>query len=345
MKKIYKLLIKIRRRIITVLIGKELLQNITSINKINEEIVKLKNVVTSDMTKINETVSQIEKDMNKKTDDLNRKSDDLNLKADDLNKKTDDLNRKADALNKKTDDLNKKADGLNRKIQTVLNTQLFRDVIENCEWVKDKTFAPGGWDMDNAALYTLFHILNSAKPKNILEFGLGQSSKLLYQYTIFSENAKALTVEHDNNWIDSFFNGLPENIKPNVKQLDKEIIIYNSIETLSYKNINKIIGEEKYDLIIIDGPFGSAHYSRSQIIAIVKNNLCSHFCIFMDDSERIGEKETIDEICKVLEEKKIEYLINNYIGDTIEKKHHTIICSIEWNRHNILFYRQRINHV
>jgi hypothetical protein len=66
-------------------------------------------------------------------------------------------------------------DDLHDKIQTLVNAQFFRGTIEDCEWLKYRSFSPGGWAMDNAALYTLFRILNDVKPKNILEFGLGQS--------------------------------------------------------------------------------------------------------------------------------------------------------------------------
>jgi hypothetical protein len=79
-----------------------------------------------------------------------------------------------------------------------------------------------------------------------------------------------------------------------------------------------------YDLIIVDGPFGSEHYSRSQSVAIIKNNMKNRFCILFDDSERIGEKETMHMIYKILDDKEIKYMTRDYIG---EKNEHTIICS------------------
>jgi len=213
---------------------------------------------------------------------------------------------------------------LQKNLQTIINAQLFQGTIENSEWLKNKSFTPGGWAMDNAGLTTLFHILNHIKPENILEFGLGQSSKIVHQYANFYENTKAITIEHDSEWIDFFCNGLPKNFRTNIKQIDKEMVKYNGFDTLSYRDIAETVANEKYDLIIVDGPFGSKNYSRSQIIKIAKNNLRKNFCIFMDDSERIGEQETIKEICKVLEEQKIEFLIKEYVG---EKNRHTIICS------------------
>jgi hypothetical protein len=81
---------------------------------------------------------------------------------------------------------------------------------------------------------------------------------------------------------------------------------------------------EGYDLVIVDGPFGSDHYSRSQSIEIAKNNLSKRFCIFLDDSEREGEKETINTICKILTDNGTQYFTKEYTG---EKNNHSIICS------------------
>jgi hypothetical protein len=132
---------------------------------------------------------------------------------------------------------------ITQKSQTILNAQLFRGVIEDCEWLKYKSFAPGAWAMDNAALYTLFHILNNVKPKNILEFGLGQSSKMVHQYASFQKNTTALTVEHDNDWIKFFCNGIQKDIAFTIKQFDLEIIECNGFSTLTYKNMDELYND------------------------------------------------------------------------------------------------------
>ena len=204
------------------------------------------------------------------------------------------------------------------------NAKLLKKAVENCKWLKYKSFKPGFWAMDNAALYTLFHILDSGKPKKIMEFGLGQSSKMVHQYALFSENAAAVTIEHNREWAAAFCKDLPEELKINIHYFDIENISMHGHETLTYKNIAGIWGEGGYDFIIVDGPFGSKHYSRSQIITIAEYGLPEQFCIFMDDTERRGEKETVKEISKVLGEKGINHWITEYKGI---RKRHTIICS------------------
>ena len=83
-----------------------------------------------------------------------------------------------------------------------------------------------------------------------------------------------------------------------------------------------------YDLIIIDGPWGSPNYSRSDIIDVIKNNLLSdEFIILMDDSDRLGEQQTLVELKELLSQKAIEYSEGIYSGE----KSTSIICSKKYN--------------
>lgn len=205
----------------------------------------------------------------------------------------------------------------------IINSQRLRFAIEDCEWLKCKSFIAGGWAMDNAALCTLFVILNNMKPKNILEFGLGQSSKMIHQYAEFYNDALALTIEHDAEWISFFCNGLKRNIKISIEQHDTILTTYNGFKTLSYKDMQSLCFET-YDFFVIDGPFGGEHYSRSQLIDIAKSISRKQFCILIDDTQRNGEKETIDEVRKYFSKKRMTYHIRDYVG---EEKQHTIICS------------------
>lgn len=207
--------------------------------------------------------------------------------------------------------------------QTIINAQLFRGIIQDSDWLKYKSFAPGGSAVDNAGLYTLYRILNDMKPNKILEFGLGQSSKMVHQYANYFQNTYALTVEHDPDWTNFFCSGLDKNITTNIIHLDLETISYKEKQTLTYKKIDEL-DTKSFDFIIIDGPFGSLNYSRSQIINIVKRGLPERFCIYMDDTERKGEQETINEIIDILNLKNIKHHVKKYSG---EKMGHTVICS------------------
>ncbi|MCL2326903.1 MAG: hypothetical protein FWC39_00160 [Bacteroidetes bacterium] len=213
----------------------------------------------------------------------------------------------------------------NEKTISLQNEQLKADIflnsIANCEWVSDKKFYPGRWAVDFSFLYTLFRILDEIKPQKILEFGLGQSSKLVQQFGNFHKENYVITCEHDAAWIDFFKKGFSQ--KANIKQLELETINYKGFKTLTYKNIKQEFENQKFNLILIDAPFGSEHYSRSQILELIPNILEQSFCILLDDYNRIGEQETAQEMQRILTENNIKYFHAIYHGD----KKHFLLCS------------------
>lgn len=206
----------------------------------------------------------------------------------------------------------------------ILKSQIFNNTITDSEWLKYKSFSPGGWAVDYGFLYTLYRVLNDMKPKNILEFGLGQSSKMIHQYVDYYEGTKAVTCEHDQDWIKYFNRHKNETYDINIKLVETEEINYNDKSTLSYKNIETLFGDEKFDLILVDAPFGSEHYSRSQILKLISNNLSPSFCVIVDDVDRQGEIETIEELKNKFDSINVKYLDVYYKAS----KKHYLVCDV-----------------
>lgn len=194
------------------------------------------------------------------------------------------------------------------KIQKeIFYADLFNDSIKDSEWFIHKSISPAGWALNYASIYFLYRALDKMKPKRILEFGLGQSSKLIYQYVDYFEGTTAITYEHDTKWIDFFKNEVDRFYELNIYLTEVEDVYYKQEKTLSYKdNCNELKGQ-KFDFILVDGPYGSEHYSRSQIINLVPDCLMSSFCIMLHDSERSGEKDTIIELLDKLDCHNIKY--------------------------------------
>lgn len=204
----------------------------------------------------------------------------------------------------------------------ILKGMIFNNTISDSEWLKYKSFSPGAWAADYGLLYTLYRVLNGMRPQNVLEFGLGQSSKMLHQYGKFF-NVNVMTCEHDENWIDFFSKEKDGQYDLKIKKMELETISYKGFETLTYKNCVQELGGAKYDLILVDGPFGRPHYSRPQILEIIKTNLSESFCLIIDDTHRSGESETANEVQIILESLGRKYLSHTYSSS----KKHTLICS------------------
>lgn len=220
-----------------------------------------------------------------------------------------------------TSSINEKTDKIISLQKATIHSNIFINSIQNCEWVSDKKFYPGRWAVDFSFLCTLFRVLNETKPKKILEFGLGQSSKLVHQYANFYENVEAVTGEHDKEWADFIKKSMPYSV--NIKFLELEKRFYKGFETLSYKNIKNEFKNQKFNLIVIDAPFGQSHYSRSQILELLPDILEDSFCIILDDYNRTGEKETAQEMMNILNENNIKYFSAIYAGN----KQHFLLCS------------------
>jgi len=209
-----------------------------------------------------------------------------------------------------------------KKNNELLWASVFNNTIKDSSWLTIQSFSPGRWAVGYPALYILYRIYNDMKPKRVLEFGLGESSKLLYQYAN-QFNAEYLIVEHDKNWIDFFVQD---------KAIDPKNILVTTLSHRNYKNketriydrLLENIEGKKFDLIIIDGPFGSEHYSRSQILDIIeKDQLAEDFVILMDDYNREGEKQTVEELKNLLCSRKTTFYEGIYSGE----KDCIIICN------------------
>ena len=220
----------------------------------------------------------------------------------------------------------------NKKImQEILNAIKFNNTIDGSKWFINKNISPGGPAVDYAFFYTLYRTLSSFKPHNILEFGLGQSSKMIHQYASFY-NRNAVTVEHDKNWANFFTESIDGDYPVKIKIMELDTIDYKGVKALTYKDCKKNFMGQKFDLILVDGPFGYAPdtiYSRPQIIEIVKNNIADNFVIIIDDFDRTGEKNTTKEIFDYFNQENIKYVYQEY-GSL--KKHLLVTTP----RHNFL---------
>lgn len=227
-----------------------------------------------------------------------------------------------DKLVERMNSLSEKSDTIIRQQQEVFMAHKYHDTVADYEWLKYKGVSPGGWAVDYAFCYTLARTLNDMHPQNILECGLGQSSRLVHQYAFYN-NIEAVTCEHDLGWIDFLKKEVGDKYPIKIEKTELEEVEYKGQKALTYKNFQNLFEGIKFDLILIDGPFGSPHYSRPQTIELCKNNLAKRFCIIIDDTERLGEQETVEEIKNVLLEKGWDYSLTDYSSI----KSHTLICS------------------
>jgi len=206
----------------------------------------------------------------------------------------------------------------------LLMAAIFDSSINGVDWIKSKSFSPSRAAANYSFLYILFRVLDDICPKSIIEFGMGQTSKLTSQY-VFNKNqdAKLTIIEHNKIWIDIFKSKLSLNSNIKIENLETSVENYKSHKVIIYKNLQDIIKYTKYDLMIIDG-IGAEKYSRIYVLDLIPNNINKDsFVIILDDYDRDGERNTAKEIIMKLKNNNIPFERTEFSG----VKSQLIFCS------------------
>ena len=203
---------------------------------------------------------------------------------------------------------------------------VFNNVITDSKWLTNTSFSPGRWGAGYQALYVMYRVLNEVRPKRILELGLGQSTRMIAQYAATYENVEHIVIEHDSKWIEFFINDFHLSERTKILQLELDMISYKDAESVRvYKDIHESLIDKKFDFIFIDAPLGGdmKRYARIDVLQMIPSCLAHDFIVLMDDSDRIGEYNTISEMEKKLKELDIPFARGNYMG----KKNCSLLCS------------------
>lgn len=183
----------------------------------------------------------------------------------------------------------------------------YHDSIRGKEWLEKLPLNIGRWAGNYSFFYVLHRILNDYKPNSVLEFGLGESTKFI---TTYLENylldSKHLVIEHDANWKKTYLSKNLISLRTNIEICELEKKEIKSFKSNGYKNIESKV-KNKYDLYIVDGPFGSSKYSRYDIVKLAEVFTSNdEFIIMLDDYNRKGEQDTAKDLLKSLANKNIQ---------------------------------------
>lgn len=207
---------------------------------------------------------------------------------------------------------------------------VFNNAINGSTWLNNQTFSPGRWAMGYPALYILYRVLEEFNPRHILELGLGQSTKMITQYAEQHKNIEHFVVEHDNNWISFFQKNNVISFNTKIVCLERESVSFKEAEEVRvFKNFKNTFEQYTFDLIVIDAPLGGdmKKYSRIDVLSLIEANLCDQFVMILDDVNRAGEKNTMNEISRQLHQANIEYSQKIYEGE----KETCIWTTPQWN--------------
>lgn len=193
---------------------------------------------------------------------------------------------------------------------------VFNNTISNSDFLEFKAFTPGRWAANYTFLYILYRALNEFSPKNIIEFGLGETSKITIQYAK-KTGCNLCIIDHDSNWVDFFIKKVPcsFDVKKFVKVYQGESFIdyrYGGKKRNRYKGFNVSSFDTKFDFFIIDG-LSSKCYSRNEILDFIEyEKIADSFVIIFDDCQTIEQMETIEVMKQLFHKKGIDYVYGCY---------------------------------
>ncbi|MDY4032188.1 MAG: hypothetical protein SOY64_03845 [Pyramidobacter sp.] len=224
------------------------------------------------------------------------------------------------------DQVNRQSVISSRNASEAVWAEIFNNAITGSEWLTDTAFSPGRWAVGYPYLYVMYRVLNEVHPRNILELGLGQSTRMIAQYAAHtSRTAQCVPhckirhqiVEHDPEWIEFFARSFKLSSCSSIVTLNRELIPYKEAEAVRvFKDFSKTFAGQRFDFISIDAPLGGdmKQYARIDVLQLLPGCLAENFVIMLDDCERSGENHTWEEMKRALDSHGIKYATGVYSG-------------------------------
>lgn len=218
---------------------------------------------------------------------------------------------------------------LNRRFNTAYVEEVYQNsYIESArriEWIKDIPLAsPNGGTASFSLLYIILAILRERTVSNILELGVGQSTRLLIQYAK-KFHKQLMLIDNDKTWLDRATEGYQELNKVSA-ELVPMIVDGRKVNWYSCDR-----PQSKYDFLLIDGPIAykrSIKYNRLGILNWIPHILQDEFIIVVDDTNRGGEYLLAKRIMDKCREQSIQANTRMVNGGNSQ----TIIATEKYNK-------------
>ena len=167
---------------------------------------------------------------------------------------------------------------------------------------EEDRFFPTGGAANYSLLYLIARIAVEFRPRHVLDVGAGQSTLLWSLLKSRGLVSDMLTLEHDADW--------GERIRA---QTDHHVLVtplrpaqVGGRRTLTY-DWDAARRDRSFDVIVCDGPNGTARHSRDGVLSMLDGELADDFVLILDDAERPGEQDTVGAIHSRLQKLKIPY--------------------------------------
>ncbi len=173
-------------------------------------------------------------------------------------------------------------------------------------------------------------ILSLCRPRETLELGSGQTTKVLAAYRRRRPESKVLSLEQDISWAEHLRAQGCDGVR-HCPLISTEVSLPGVSKRLSteWYDADALLEGRKFDYILVDGPdhgVGAAErssLSRAGILNHLPSILAPSFIIVFDDVERLGETNTVSACAAMLSASKIAFFQFYVYGG----KTQAVLCS------------------
>lgn len=170
-------------------------------------------------------------------------------------------------------------------------------------------FYPVGAAASYSLMYLLFRIMKEFPIRNIIELGSGQSTILIDR--IKDRSCSHIAYENNSVWANTLRGRLSD---CDYRECPLTTLKFHEINYQGYQNLET----KHFDLLLVDGPNGTDHYSRFSCMPLIEKNINEEFIVIFDDATRQGEQDTILHLADCLSKNKIDYKLNYIAGRTTQ---------------------------
>lgn len=197
------------------------------------------------------------------------------------------------------------------RIEALHAEQIYQRIFEQqCRHhgIED-VFYPVGAAAGYSLMYLVTRILTELPVQRVVELGSGQSTVLI--------DRLLPTGGHHQSYEQSAIWAAAVSKRLKVAQVRHSPLVPTTCMGVDYEGFSDM-QEHQFDLLLVDGPNGTDHYSRHDCVKLVAANPAREFVVVIDDAQRPGERETIESMTRLLSKRGIDYKLNYLSGRQLQ---------------------------
>lgn len=187
----------------------------------------------------------------------------------------------------------------------------YLELARNTDWLSSPPVSAPGGTASYSLLYVLLSLLRTGSFTRIMEFGVGQSSKLIGAYVASNPDATSVHVEHDKEWLDVAVPHSPR-IQRVYAPLTDTVVFRRKVKWYAMER-----PASQFDLILVDGPPAwnrGTRFDRHGILNWIPEILADDFVLMFDDAARMGERRAVAETKRLFSAADYTTLSTDYTG-------------------------------